>query len=207
MRRDIMDQISNVNDSKLYSLYYVSHFIARSFLIAILFFLTCFVLLFTVYFGDLLLNISTGKSKTPLFGAYIIVSPSMVPTIKINDAIIIKRLDHDRYKVGDIITFTSSNSNLQGMKITHRIVHKENENTDFSLYTTKGDANEVEDPGTITSDAIYGKVLFKVPKLGYIQDFFSKPSNYFKCLFIVAGLFVFYELGRIGVMMYTKKSF
>ena len=73
-------------------------------------------------FIDLQKNIKNGENKQPLFGAYIIISPSMVPTINVEDAIIIQRKEADELKVGDIITFTSSDPRYSGLTITHRIV-------------------------------------------------------------------------------------
>ena len=87
---------------------YLLYFVTRSLLISVLCFLSLISLFFLAYYGDLLISASKGDYKNPLFGAYIIVSPSMVPTIKKDDAIIIKRVDNDKYKVGDIITFSST---------------------------------------------------------------------------------------------------
>lgn len=185
---------------------YLVHFVARAFLIAIL----CFILLFGsiifIYLGDLFIHIKDGDSTNPLFSAYVIVSPSMVPTIMINDAIIVKRVDHDQYRVGDIITFNSSDSNYEGLAITHRIVNKEKRNEYSSTYTTKGDNNSVVDPATVQTDAIYGKVLFKIPKIGYVQNFLSKPSNFFLCLLVPASIFIFYDIFRVLFMLSKKKG-
>ncbi len=185
---------------------YLVHFITRAFLIAILGFMLLFVLIIAVYFGDLLLNINSSNHKNPLFGAYVIVSPSMVPTIMINDAIVIKRVDNDKYKIGDIITFVSSDSNYKGLTITHRVVDKLGVSDKNSIYTTKGDNNQVIDPATVSTRDIYGKVLFKIPKIGYIQDFFAKPINYFICLVIPAIIFVLYDSCRIIYVVLKRKK-
>lgn len=185
---------------------YLVHFITRAFLIAILGFMLLFVLIIVVYFGDLLLNINSSNHKNPLFGAYVIVSPSMVPTIMINDAIVIKRVDNDKYKIGDIITFVSSDSNYKGLTITHRVVDKLGVSDKNSIYTTKGDNNQVIDPATVSTRDIYGKVLFKIPKIGYMQDFFAKPINYFTCLVIPAIIFVLYDFCRIIYVVLKRKK-
>ena len=162
---------------------YLVYFIFRSFLIAVLCLLLTFGFVLLVYLGDLLIN-NRSSVKMPLFSTYIIVSPSMVPTIKVNDAIVIKRIDNDNYKVGDIVTFLSKEGKYKGSTITHRIIDKQKLNKKESVYTTKGDNNRVIDPVSVTTDSIYGKVLFKIPKVGYISTFFSKPINYFLCLLI-----------------------
>ena len=127
---------------------------------------------------------NTGKQyPTPLIlrltdninSVYISRKNGKYSTIMINDAIVIKRVDNDKYKIGDIITFISSDSNYKGLTITHRVVDKLAVGEKNSIYTTKGDNNRVIDPATVSTRDIYGKVLFKIPKIGYMQDFFSKP--------------------------------
>ena len=100
---------------------YILLFITRSFLISILFFVIIITMFLMYYLFDMFIH--SGSSNTPpLYSTYMIVSPSMVPTINVNDAIVVKRIDHDNYKVGDIITFSSIDDNYKGLMITHRIV-------------------------------------------------------------------------------------
>jgi signal peptidase len=181
---------------------YVSHFVLRAFLIACLCLLLGFGLIVFVYMSDMLI-----KGKNPLFSTYIIATQSMVPTIKIDDAIVVKRVDGDKYKVGDIITFESSDSNYEGLAVTHRIVEKHSLDDKTSVYTTKGDNNEVIDPVSVKTEDIYGKVLFKVPYAGKLQDFFSNPANYLYCLLIPAIIFIIYDLTKIYGVMKKKKKF
>ncbi len=184
---------------------YLSRFILRSFLIAVLFTLSLFGIIITVYLGDLIFNSNNGNIKNPLFGAYIIVSPSMVPTINVQDAIVIKRVDYDKYNIGDIITFSSSDVNYDGLTITHRIVNKENVSTQNSIYTTKGDNNPVVDAARVATDSIYGRVLFKIPKVGYLQNYFSKPIHYFICLLIPISIFLIYNGLKINHVLQRKE--
>ena len=181
-------------------------FVFRSFLIFILFFLVIFFFIITFYFVDFVFNSNKGSFRKPLFGAYIIVSQSMLPTIKVNDAVVVKRIDNDNYKVGDIITFISKDTNYKGLKVTHRIVKKENVSKNKSLYTTKGDNNPVNDATLVSTDSIYGKVLFRIPKVGKIKAFFSNPVHYFVCLLIPAILFIIYEITRIYYMILSTKE-
>lgn len=181
---------------------YVFHFILRAFLIALLCLLLGFGLIVFVYLGDLLIT-----DKSPLFSGYIIVTPSMVPTIMIDDGIVVKRVDNDKYRVGDIITFASKDSNYEGLAVTHRIVEKHNVGDKNSVYTTKGDNNQVIDPVSVKTDSIYGKVLFKVPQVGKVKEFFSHPANYLICLLGPAVIFILYDMTKILVLMKKKKKF
>ena len=184
---------------------YLVYFVTRAFFISILC-LLCILLLFVfIYFGDLLIH-TNSDHKVPLFSTYVIASPSMDPTIQVDDAIIVKRVDNDNYGVGDIITFASADTRSEGLTITHRIVDKRSVAYDSSLYTTKGDNNVVADPTSVNTDSIYGKVVFKIPKVGCIQKFFSNPMNYFLCLIVPAIIFIGYDVIRILYMMYRKRA-
>ena len=152
--------------------------------------------LFGLYLKDYYTHKDNGKLKRPLYSFYIIVSGSMNPTIHINDGVFLKRLDHDQYKVGDIITFLPEEENYRGMTVTHRIVKKEKISDDESVYTTKGDNNSKIDIGKVSTKSIYGKVLFIIPRVGSIKDFFLKPINY---LYIV-GVIV------IGIVIINRKK-
>lgn len=203
---NVISLLDNKNE-KIQKIILLFRFIFHSFLVAILVFLIILVFLVTFYYSDLILNSSGSSFRKPLFSTYIIASQSMLPTIKVNDAIFIKRVDNDNYNVGDIVTFVSSDENYNGLKITHRIVKKQNISKNQSLYTTKGDNNPVSDTALVDTDSIYGKVLFRVPKVGKVKNFFSNPVHYFICLLIPIGLFVFYQIGKIFyIILSTKKS-
>ena len=204
-RSDRMQICSQKSSENVSLLLFLSRFVIRSFFISILC-LLCFIFVFIViYFGDRLLNVGNDKFTSPLFSTYVIVSPSMVPTIGINDAIVVKRMDNDKYNIGDIITFSSSDINYMGLTITHRIVNKENVTASESIYTTKGDNNPIEDPAYVKTDAIYGKVLFKIPYIGNLKTFFSKPINYFLCLIVPSIIFIVYECIRV-LLTFQKKN-
>lgn len=180
--------------------HFLLHFVARSFLISLIFFI-CFVsLLFCLYFVDLSLN------KNPSFDLFVIATPSMVPTIKVNDGIIVHRINNDQYKIGDIITFSSSDEKYKGLAVTHRIVDKKIINKDIaSVYQTKGDNNARADFALVHTEDIYGKVLFKIPKIGYVQNALSNPIYFVSCFLTVGMIFIFYELYRIVYMLVKRR--
>lgn len=167
---DITDTSESTNlKDILQFLYKIYHFVAKVFLYSILMILILAAILFTLYFIDMARNIKSGNPKSPLFSAYIIISPSMVPTIKVEDAIVIMRKEPEELKKGDIITFLSSDPRYSGLTITHRIVGVEQSESGSFFYRTKGDNNNSEDSALVSSDNVFGKVILKIPKIGYIQ--------------------------------------
>lgn len=152
---------------------YINYFVTRAFLIAVFFLFISFILFIFIYFGDLLVNVKSGKYKAPLYSAYIIVSKSMVPTINVQDGVFVKR--NDNLKIGDIITYSSIDPSYHGINITHRIVGREKLTNGEVYYRTKGDNNNVSDKFLVAFDKIYGKVIARFPKLGYVQKFVTNP--------------------------------
>ena len=132
--------------------------------------------LLLVYYVDVMNSMRTGKDHQPLFQAYVIISQSMEPAIHVQDAIIIKRADN--YQVGDVCTYISKNPSYLGIMITHRIIGTTKNAKGETLYTFKGDNNFSADPMPVEKNQIYGKVIMKVPKVGYIQYFLSNAYGW-----------------------------
>lgn len=116
------------------------------------------------------------KQYVSIFG-YIMLeveSGSMEPTINVGDVIIVNTKDKN-VQTGEIITFKDE----LGIFVTHRISKIANEGI-----ITKGDANNTEDSGYLSSKQIVGTYVFKISRLGSIIKFFKKPIVFFCILFI-----------------------
>lgn len=101
------------------------------------------------------------KEKYPTFcgfGGAIVNSGSMKPTIAVNDLVVTKAADS--YKQDDIVLYQTDNS-----LVIHRIIDRNQRS-----YLTKGDANNKDD-GWIEQAQIKGKLVFRLPKIGVIQEF------------------------------------
>lgn len=175
----------------------IYRFISKIFVYLMTLFLIVTVVMFIAYFVDMVINVKNHTTKQSLFGAYIIVSPSMVPTIKVNDAVIIKRVSKNKLKKGDIITFTSSDTRYYGLTITHRINKVEKLKNGDVLYKTKGDNNNTVDASLVKFDNVYGKVIFKIPKIGYIQYFLKTPLGWLILVIIPCICIVLYDFIKI----------
>ena len=94
-----------------------------------------------------------------------ILSGSMVPTLPVGSVVLTKKELPDRYTIGDIITFQQP---AHKTLITHRIVDRQYSATRVLLFTVKGDANPIPDPFPISAGAVLGKVMFVLPRVGYL---------------------------------------
>ena len=137
------------------------------------------------------------KNHNPLFNTYVIISESMVPTIKINDAIVTKRVDDYSLKIGDIITFNSNYIFYKGLTITNRIIGIQQLSDGSKVYRTKGDNNVLPDSSLVHLDHVYGRVFFKIPKLGYIKNFVSSTGGFIISIVIPILFVILYEVFRI----------
>ena len=146
-------------------------------------------ILLIIYVVDNKVQANKGGSNKPLFNAYVVVSGSMEPKIHVYDVIISKRIESKDLKVGDTITFYSSDPRLNGAIVTHRIIEEiDKEN---GVFRTKGDANNVSDEALTSDQNIIGKVSYRIPQLGRIQFFVASTGGWllvvmFPCLAIIS---------------------
>ena len=114
----------------------------------------------------------------------VVVSGSMEPSYMKGSLLYVKE------DTGDAITFYRN-----GELVTHRVVEI---NTDEKTYTTKGDANQVNDVQPVAWSDVVGVPVFDVPVLGYPASFLGTSQG--KFVFIVL-LIIF-----TGITVLTDKK-
>lgn len=166
----------------------------RGILYFFVFILIAVILLLSVFLAT---NILTKSNNKPLVSIFTIVSPSMEPTIKIYDCIIVTRVNDDsELEENDIITFYSDYVDSDGYTITHRIKSKYVEDGE-TRYITKGDNNLTEDEGYVTLDNIVGKTISIIPKIGKFEFFFTSIYGWMIVVCIPLVGFIIFHLFRI----------
>lgn len=135
---------------------------------------------------------------TPHFGWVhsIVYSGSMEPAINVGGIVIIRPVDTDTVRVGDVITFKVEGN--EDLMITHRVVEVIN-NGDGNQFLTKGDANEGNDIAPVSSENVVGKVWLDIPYLGYFMDFMHKPLGFGLVIGIPAIIIVLMEVRSISL--------
>ncbi len=170
------------------------------FLSSILFYSVFLILIvvfvmFAVSFVDKKILMKNGQYRHSLFGAYIIISESMIPRINVYDAVVTMRVDAYDIEVDDIITFLSKDIETAGTPITHRvigIVYDTEDNSKILGFRTKGDHNNTADFALIGPDEVIGRVFLRIPMIGYLQTIMTKPIGWLiivviPCLLIVGS--------------------
>ena len=176
----------------------IFHFIATVLMYSICLIMIIVFLVFVVNFIDKQYNLQSGENKKNLFSAYTIVSPSMVPAINVLDVVVTVRVDSpEDLEKGDIITFDSTDYRYSGVTVTHRILDIEKTSSGEYLFSTKGDNNNTQDSSRINFDAIYGKVLFVIPKIGYIQYYLSSILGWVAIIIVPAVMIIGYDIYKL----------
>ena len=141
-----------------------------------------------------------GEIKTNF---YTILTQSMYPTIKAGDIVVTYREDDNIYEKKDIITFISeANGNIT---ITHRVLDVYEKNNEYS-YKTKGDNNRSADNEIIPSYNVLGKVIFKIPKAGYIQQFLVSRTGWIVAILLPSLGIIIYDVLKIFKKTYKKRK-
>ena len=163
-----------------------------------------YILLLPIILWELIIVIKTIKNpnETPdVFGikTFTIISGSMGPNISVNDLVIIKEVEKSEIKKGDIISFR-----INGETITHRVINIETDMNGEILYTTQGDANNVQDYNKIKFENIEGKYIGKISKIGKISIVLKNKEKLIAVIVILLLIYVLEERNNIKKIKRSK---
>ena len=158
-----------------------------------------------LYIADIKIRASKGDFSAPVFNAYVVLSGSMLPEIKVKDIVVTKKVPAESLEVEDIITFIAPDSRYGGISITHRIKEKYyDESLGTYSYRTQGDNNNVADSALVPNDNILGKVILKIPKLGYLQDLLASKGGLIFVVLIPSLAILSYDIMKMFKKVGTK---
>ena len=116
------------------------------------------------------------------------------------------RVDTDKLKKGDVITFYSTNSFFGGTPITHRIVEVIDVPETGRMFRVQGDANPKPDEEKVLPSNVVGKVLFKIPQLGRVQFFLASKGGWIIAIMIPALVIISYDIYKIFRLVLLKSK-
>ena len=111
--------------------------------------------------------------------------------IEVGDLIFVGEVEPEELEVGDIIAYRSG-----GSAVTHRIIAIETAEDGNLLFTTKGDANEVEDTQPVTEEQLVGIYKGKIPKVGDFALFLQQPLGMLLFICVPLLAFIIYDIVR-----------
>lgn len=175
----------------------VIKYVSYSFLLLLMLIASCLI------FFAVTTKIYESNGKNPPFGLYTIASSSMEPEIMTYDVVFVRKIDPEKLKVDDVITFYSSNPFFGNTPITHRIY--EIVSGEELMFITKGDANKIPDEDLVITDNILGKVCFKFSGLGKVQFFLASKEGILVAVLIPAVIIIIYDIYKITKAYFLRK--
>ena len=147
----------------------------------------------------LLRTVFTPAGEVPTLGGYSFMrtlTGSMEPAISVHSFLVTQDVDPESLQVGDIITFRSTEPNLEGALNTHRINSVYEENGQL-MFRTKGDANAVEDSEPVVAVNVVGKVVFVSAALGIVVSLFANPLVFLLLVVVPLVVLLGFELANL----------
>lgn len=153
------------------------------------------------------------RNDRALFGykAYIVKSDSMSTVngdkskgyFNAGDLILVKEVDASTLKVGDIISYTSTDTKNFGETVTHRIKELTTDAEGRPGFITYGTSTGKADENTVTYPYVLGKYTGRIPRLGTFFTFLKTTPGYLVCIFLPFLLLILLQ-GFNSVRLFRK---
>lgn len=144
-----------------------------------------------------LISVNTfDQANRSIFGYkfFIVRSDSMSATdFDAGDIVFVRNVDPAALQVGDIIAFTSQNSNNAGDTLTHKIREIITDAEGEPAFITYGTTTDTNDETPVTYPYVLGKYTGKIPNAGSFFLFLKTTPGYILCIFIPFLLLILYQ--------------
>jgi len=141
-----------------------------------------FMMVFTI------VSVSTfDRSDRSIFGykAFIVLSDSMSKTdFDAGDLVLAKEVDPATLREGDIIAYTSQNSENFGKTVTHKIRSLTKDANGNPGFITYGTTTDTDDATVVTYPYVLGKYSGHIPNVGTFFQFLKTTQGYIVCILI-----------------------
>lgn len=121
-------------------------------------------------------------------------SGSMTPTIETGDVVVTEPVAPLSLRIGDIVTFKDPEGS--GRLYSHRVQSIARDGGEVR-FVTRGDANTSTERWSVPSDGTVGRVVYRVPKLGYAIAWLGTPPARLALVVLPALLLGWMAMRRI----------
>ena len=149
-----------------------------------------FVLL--VIFVILVQRIFDNRVSIGSYRMFTVVTGSMEPVYNVGDVVISKEVEPSTINKGDDAVYLGEKNDFKDKIVTHRVIKIENKDGEY-YFTTKGVANDYSDP-VISSDQIYGKVVYKPVVLSFLSGILNTKLGFYLLIFVPVAFLIFLEI-------------
>lgn len=165
--------------------------VIRSIVVWLIVVLAAAVMIFTV------ISVSTfDRADRNLFGyrAFIVLSDSMSRTdFSSGDLVLVKEVAPSTLKEGDIIAYTSQNTESYGETVTHKIRRLTTDANGEPGFITYGTTTDTDDETIVTYPNVLGKYRTHIPKVGTFFRFLKTTQGYILCILMPFLLLILLE--------------
>ena len=136
------------------------------------------------------------RADRNLFGykAFIVLSDSMSATdFDAGDLVLVKETDPATLKEGDIVAYTSQNTENYGEIVTHKIRALTTDENGEPGFITYGTTTGIDDSTVVTYPYVVGKYEGSIPKVGRLFQFLKTTTGYIICIFLPFLLLILME--------------
>ena len=149
-----------------------------------------FVLL--VIFVILVQRIFDNRVSIGSYRMFTVVTGSMEPVYNVGDVVISKEVEPSTINKGDDVVYLGEKNDFKDKIVTHRVIKIENKDGEY-YFTTKGVANDYSDP-VISSNQIYGKVVYKPVVLSFLSGILNTKLGFYLLIFVPVAFLIFLEI-------------
>jgi signal peptidase len=111
---------------------------------------------------------------------FAVLSGSMAPTLQTGDEIVVRPVAPLDLRVGDVVTF--NDASRDNALVTHRVRDVRVAGATVNV-VTRGDANSGSERWRVSGDGRVGRLVYRIPKLGYVTGAAGTPLG--RILFVV----------------------
>lgn len=109
--------------------------------------------------------------------------------IEVGDLIFVKETDTQTLETGDIISYMRN-----GIVVTHRIIEIDTGEDGGRLFTTKGDANNIEDDAQVAESQVVGVYMSRIGGVGDFAMFLQRPLGMLIFIGVPMCIFIVYDI-------------
>ena len=171
---------------------------------------TIVAIIFLVLAFSLLIfaTVSRADPNLTMFGCrfYYVSTGSMEPEIKTGSLIVVKETPINELKLGDVISFISSDPDIKGMVNSHAIYSIGTSEDGQVEFVTKGAANPEPDEYKVYPDDIIGKMIYKSYGIGKFFEILSDRTVSFCVTVLPIAIIVVINLIDLFVIINTPET-
>ena len=123
---------------------------------------------------------------------FTVVTESMVPKYLVGDVLLVKETDAREIIIGDDVTYMGKIGSYADKIVTHQIVDIDKTDINNIKFTTRGIANDTDDP-QIEENQIYGTVVTKLKIITWLNGIINNMYGMYFLIIIPLAIIMFSE--------------